>query len=265
MSQFDIGEYMRGVRSYTRPLRNRDKQRIRSAFPNAQAGNDKLRGTMMVKFDYRDFRRLLEMATEGELREMFGEAGKDAGRKGITLVKQKLKSGDPNYNKKNPGIRNQHVNNRLKRKSSGRSIYRYVADHLNFYFNEKSGVIAGFVGEDVRTPLLGSRGWNLPWLVEGRSKATAKAPVNMNVMPSIGYSSGPDYFGDKVFFEVRRRRSKYGPTPNPLKAPGGIVKMRPVMSPDPIPFLEYWQNKTLQMIFDKFMKNVGSQQARRFG
>lgn len=264
MSNFDIGEYMRGVRSYTRPLRNRDKQRIRSAFPNAQAGKDSLRGTMMVKFDFRDFRRLLEMASEGELRQKFGEAGADAGRQGITLAKARLKGRDSNYNKNNPGIKNQHVNARLKRKTSGRSIYRYVADNLNFYFNEKSGVIAGFVGEDVRTPLLGSRGGNLPWLVEGKGRQ-AKAPENMNVMPSIGYATGDDFMGDKVFFEVRRRKSKYGPTPNPLKAPGGLVKMRPVMSPTPVPFLDYWKDKTLQMIFDRFMKSVSSANAQRFG
>jgi len=256
MSLLNIGEYMREVNSRTRPLRNSEKQRINQAFPMMKQMTipGKGFGTM---FHYGDFAKMMQLLGRGELEHMFLEAGADAGRMGITLVKQRFRAKDKNYAKRasTNGLHDS-VTARLKRKSSGKSIYRYVADHLNYKLDGQKGIISGFVGEDLNKTLFGSRGQALAPLVEGLPAKMAKAPVNMSLHPSVSYKpkSRSGRLPHMLKIMPRKRTSTKGRKPKPLKFPGNKPDMVPVLPPDPIPFINYWQTKTVGLIFDRFMR-----------
>tara|TARA_R100001510_G_scaffold34133_1_gene30608 strand:+ start:1422 stop:2237 length:816 start_codon:yes stop_codon:yes gene_type:complete len=268
MSLLNIGEYMREVNSRTRPLRNSEKQRIKQAFPNMKNMTmpGKGFGTM---FNFGDFANMLQILSRGELEHMFLEAGADAGRMGITLVKQKFRAKDSNYSKKaqTNGLHSS-ITSRLKRQSSGRSIYRYVADNLNYKLDGQKGIISGFVGEDLNDVLKGSRGQPLAPLVEGLPAKVAKAPVNMSIHPSISYrpKSRNGRLPHMIRVKPRRRLgSGKGRKPRRLKFPGNKPDMVPVLPPDPVPFINFWATKTVGLIFDRFMQMSQQRLANNMG
>lgn len=257
MSLLNIGEYMREVNSRTRPLRNSEKQQIKQAFPNMKHMTipGKGYGTM---FHYGDFSNMMQILGRGELEQMFLEAGADAGRMGITLVKQKFRANDSNYSRR-ANTHNLHdsIKARLKRQSSGKSIYRYVADNLNYKLDAQKGIITGFVGDEVEGEgVKGSRGQVLAPLVEGLPAKMAKAPVNMSLHPSVSYkpNAREGRLPNMVKLMPRKRTSKMGRKPKPLKFPGSKPDMVPVLPPDPVPFIDYWAKKTVGIIYDRFMQ-----------
>lgn len=257
MSLLNIGEYMREVNSRTRPLRNSEKQRIKQAFPSMKKMTipGKGYGTM---FSYGDFANMMQIVSRGELEHMFLEAGADAGRMGITLVKQKFRSKDKNYSRRAKSANlHESIKSRLKRQSSGKSIYRYVADNLNYKLDAQKGIISGFVGENVEGEAVkGSRGQALAPLVEGLPAKIAKAPMNMSLHPSVSYSPKARNGRLPHVLKLRPRvgQSKVGRKPRPLRFPGLKPDMVPVLPPDPIPFIDFWAAKTTGLIFDNFMR-----------
>lgn len=271
MSKFVVHEYMREMDALTAPVRNRVKSEIKAAFPNKKMQMDKIKGLQGVQFHYNDLANLLYNLSNAQLRHLFYEVGMEGGREGITVVKQRFRARDPDYSRRNQFANGIHdsMRARLKRQSTGKSIYRYVADHLNFRINKRTGTIYGFVGETLNEPATGSRGQVLTPLVEGMKGKQPKAPMNMSVYPSIGYKPQNRRTNLPHMIKMRKRVRQdntgkgRGRKPKPLKYPGNKPDMVPVDDPIPIPFIEHWTQRTLERMFTKFMAKAQEQIARR--
>jgi len=259
---FDVANHMSKVRRAQRPMKKAAKAKVKAMFPNLQKMADKGRRNIAIQYNYKDFHNIMAMASDEGIKALFLDASGEGSRVGVTVVRQFLARVDPNFRKKNLAS-NVHpaIKRRMIRPSTKHSIYRAVADELNIFVNPRNFVIQGHVGDDPSRPFLGSRGYELARLVEGLAYGQPKAPVNMGVMPSVGFTQDETGY---QFISVLPGRTK--PTErfpqgkykkHPFKVSRNLdrkqVEQVPVDKVEPHKFLDMWLDRTVQAIMQEML------------
>jgi len=189
----------------------------------------------------------MKQLSESGLKKTFALATGHAARMSTTKTKLFLQQGQ-GYHKKAPSIQSSFIRERLKRDSTGMSIYKLVGKHLNYDFDVEQARFIGFVGKDMGTPLTGSRGAKLAPLVEGlKAGSEPRAPM-FPVAASVNWTpSSPEWTEsaagndlDNLFQMAIDSNNKN--------------KMNPVRRVKPLPFLQQWSVNTTSLTMDKFME-----------
>jgi len=244
---FNISQYMSKVRSLP-DVSPRDASLVDGAFKDQmQRVVSGGQGAMMIKWDWSQLKKFMNQLTDSGLKKTFALATGHAARMSTTATKLLLQRGE-GYHKKSPGIQNPFIRARLKRDTTGMSIYKLVGKHLNYDFDVEKGRFIGFVGKDMGTPLTGSRGALLAPLVEGIKTGKRPMAPMFPVAASVNWSpSKPEW-----------RESAAG---NDLENLFQIAidknnanKMNPVRRVRPVPFLQQWSIRTTSLTMDKFME-----------
>lgn len=262
---FNVNEYMNKVRNYGK-IKPSDIQIINSALPNTRHEINKPEGTMYVSFDYTQLQKVMYHLTESGMAEMFLNSSIKGATVGKTVAKEVLKSFDPHYASRKPESSSKgmpYVLKRNKNPSTGMSIYRLIAENLNITIDDTNGNVIGFVGEDLGTPLEGSRGGSLAQIVEKTiKKKRPSMPSHTPVAAGFKYLD-KGRVGQKANESGDFKPSTYSAVGTQNK---GIVnakgrksrkakeyKMQPVNLPRQVPFLNPWSKATLKAIFDELM------------
>lgn len=259
---FNINEYRNSVKRYGH-ISSDDINTINHALPNTKRAINRPSGTMYVSYDYTQLQKVMYHLTESGMREMFLNASVKATTIGRTIAKDILRSFDPNYSSMKPQGGSKGLPYALKRNSNpptNRSIYRLVAENLNYQIDDKNGNVIGFVGEDLGSPLIGSRGGYLGAIIEKSiKKKTPKMPTHTPVMAGFNYLDS----------EIGNQSGDFKPSTYKVGLLSGIVgteknkrkksrkspefKMQSVKEPRQVPLLNPWSKATLMALFDEFM------------
>ena len=244
---FNIAQYMSKVRSLP-DVSPRDAALVDGAFKDQMkrvvSGKQ---GAMMIKWNWSQLKKFMNQLTESGLKKTFALATAHAARLSTTATKLLLQKGE-GYHKRSPGIRSPFIQARLKRDTTGMSIYKLVGKHLNYDFDVEKARFIGFVGKDMSTPLTGSRGADLAPLVEGIKTGKRPMAPMFPVAASVNWNpSKPEWRESQAandlenFFQIAIDENNK-------------TKMNPVRRVRPVPFLEQWSVRTTSLTMDKFME-----------
>jgi len=190
VSGFNIGEYARKAKAAQNRLSLQERQGIKAALGGVKGMTNRKHGNMAVQMDYEQLAGILYMLTPGNLQRLFYESSIASTQDGVASAKFFIRGKDKNYGKRKSRDTPQ-VAQRLKKTSSGRSIYRQVADHLNFDIDQKKGTIIAYAGNSRADPLTGShpgkRVQQLAPLVTSKQYSHPSMPADFSIPNSVGY------------------------------------------------------------------------------
>lgn len=244
---FNISDYMSKVRALP-DVSSADAAFVDNAFQNevtrVTSGGQ---GMMQLRYDWSQLKKFMNQLTESGLKKTFALATAHAARMSTTKTKLFLQKG-PGYHNRSPGIQNSYIRARLERDTTKMSIYKLVGKHLNYDFDAEKAIFTGFVGEDLQTPLTGSRGALLAPLVEGIKKGgNPRAPM-FPVAPSVNWTPSRPEFTESMagndldeLFQIAIDKTNKN-------------KMNPVRRVRPVPFLQQWSVNTTSLTMERFME-----------
>ena len=190
MTGFDIGEYTRKAKANQNRATIEQRQGIKAALGGVAAGTNRKSGEMSVKVNYDQLAEILYMLTPGNLQRLFYESSIHATSDGVAAAKFFIRGRDRNYSKRKRRDA-PLVATRLKGTSSGKSIYRKVADGLNFDIDKKRGTLVAFAGESRQDPVVGThpgkRTQRLAPLVTSKKYSHPTMPADFSIANSISY------------------------------------------------------------------------------
>jgi len=244
---FNISDYMSKVRSLP-DVSSSDAAFVDRAFQDQmQRVMSAGQGAMMIKWDWSQLKKFMNQLTESGLKKTFALATGHAARLSTTKTKLFLQQG-MGYHKRAPSIQSPFIRARLKRDTTGMSIYKLVGKHLNYDFDVEKARFIGFVGEDMGTPLTGSRGAALAPLVEGlKSGGSPRAPM-FPVAPSVNWTPNSAEWTESAAGNDLDNLFQIAIDSNNKN------KMNPVRRVKPLPFLQQWSVNTTSLTMDKFME-----------
>lgn len=191
MSGFDIGEYMRKAKANQSRLSIAERQGIRAALGNIKGGTNRKFGNVAIQADYDELANILYMLSPSNLQRLFYESSVDATADSVAAGKFFIRGKDRNYSKRKRRDAPLVAKRLKKRPTSGKSIYRQVADHLNYDIDKKRGTLVAFAGNSRADPLIGShpgeRMQQLAPLVTSKQYDHPTMPADFSIANSVGY------------------------------------------------------------------------------